>query len=348
MNYTEITDKNTWNQTIQTFKHPHVLQSFEWGKIKEAYGWSPYRVLFSEGENSKPAAAASILKKGLPAGLGTMLYVPKGPIMDYSNADLSNKVFSALTDITEGLNAVSIKIDPDIPLENSHILKALEDNGFVKSPEIQFKNTIRIPLNKTEDDILAHMKSKTRYNIRLAGRKGVKIREGSEEDFNLFYSMYKDTGMRNGFTVRPFHYYRTIWQLLFSEGMGKLFFAEVEGTPVAAAYVFLFKDQAWYFYGASGTEYRNYMPTYLLQWHILSYAKDAGCLYYDLWGAPQVFDESDPLYGVYRFKKGFGGDFAEQIGAYDFIRSKVRYKTINSLLPKIMGMWKRIKGEPHR
>ncbi|NQU29485.1 MAG: peptidoglycan bridge formation glycyltransferase FemA/FemB family protein, partial [Anaerolineae bacterium] len=182
--------------------------------------------------------------------------------------------------------------------------------------QIQFRNTVLVDLSASEDGILARMKQKTRYNIRLSGRKGVTMRVGASDDWAMLYKMYAETSVRDGFAIRDEEYYLTVWQNFQPSNLQPVtktpacepLIAEVDGEAVAAIFVFYFAERAYYVYGMSTTLYRNKMPTYLLQWEAMKRAKSRGCAVYDLWGAPETFDESDSLWGVFRFKQGLGGE----------------------------------------
>ena len=182
------------------------------------------------------------------------------------------------------------------------------------------------------------MKPKWRYNIRLAERRGVVVRDGAAADLPAFYAMYAETGGRDGFLVRPFDYYRAIWERFLADGLGHVLLAEVEGAPVAGLLIFRYGPTAWYFYGASTAQSRDLMPNHALQWAALRWAKAAGCTRYDWWGAPDVLDESDPMWGVYRFKQGFGGEFTPWIGAWDFPATRAGYWAYTVAMPKILDM----------
>jgi len=188
------------------------------------------------------------------------------------------------------------------------------------------------------------MKPKWRYNIRLAERSGVVVRDGSVSDLPAFYAMYAETGARDGFLVRPFEYYRAIWERFLADGMAHVLLAEVDGPavdrpaadqptsgkavvarPVAGLILFRFGPTAWYFYGASTGQHRDLMPNHALQWAAMRWAKAHGCTRYDWWGAPDVLAESDPMWGVYRFKQGFGGTVVRYTGAWDLPLSRPGY-----------------------
>jgi lipid II:glycine glycyltransferase (peptidoglycan interpeptide bridge formation enzyme) len=161
--------------------------------------------------------------------------------------------------------------------------------------------------------------------------------------------MYAHTAVRDDFLIRNQNYYKTVWQSFFRENLAKPLIAEVEGQPVGAVIIFHFSGRAWYFYGMSQDEHREKMFNYRLQWEGMLYAKSTGCREYDMWGAPDEFNEDDPLWGVYRFKDGFGGKVVRTIGAWDFPVRPLIYRLYSRILPRILGLMRfRGKSETKR
>jgi lipid II:glycine glycyltransferase (peptidoglycan interpeptide bridge formation enzyme) len=226
--------------------------------------------------------------------------------------------------------AVFLKLEPDQWDEKTSVVRG---SWSVSPHNIQPPRTITVDLKGTEDDILAHMKQKTRYNIRLAGKKGVTVRPW--DDLSAFYEMMLVTGGRDDFGVHSLEYYRRAYELFYPTGMAELLVAEYEGNPLAALMVFARGRRAWYIYGASNNQERNRMPTYLLQWEAMRWARSKGAEEYDLWGAPDEDEEtleanftkrSDGLWGVYRFKRGFGGELNRAVQALDRVYNPLLYK----------------------
>ena len=181
---------------------------------------------------------------------------------------------------------------------------------------------------------------RSRYNIRLAEKKGVTLRVGTPEDFGMLYKMYAETSVRDAFVIRDEGYYHTVWKLFMdsNEPTCEPLIAEVDGEPVAAIFVFYFAGRAYYVYGMSRDAHREKMPTHLLQWEAMKRAKAKGCTVYDLWGAPDVFDESDSMWGVYRFKEGLGGKVVRTLGAWDFAPSPLWYKMYSEIIPRVLDV----------
>ncbi|MBT3240366.1 MAG: peptidoglycan bridge formation glycyltransferase FemA/FemB family protein [Chloroflexi bacterium] len=352
-------DKNTWNNALRSFPAPQLLQTFQWGELKVEYGWQPIHKTWEK--NGEIAAMALILKRSiqLPGPIPDlqMLYIPKGPVMrDWGDAELRKTIIQDLENIAKEQDAFLIKIEPDVLLgtgepesedatENAVgdvFINDLKANRWHYSKEqIQFKNTVLINLLSPEDEILAKMKQKTRYNIRLAERKGVTVRKGDPSDFEMLFKTYAETAIRDGFTIRNKEYYLSVWNRFYDAGMLTPLIADVEGDLVAGLMLFHFGETAWYIYGMSKPTHRNKMPTYLLQWEAIKTAKALGCRIYDLWGAPETFDESDSFWGVYRFKRGLEGEVNRHIGAWDLPIRPWIYWAYSQVLPRMMSILRR-------
>lgn len=328
-----------WDAELAGIPNAHVLQTWEWGELKSRVGWTPERLLFSE--NGKPLAAAQILRRPLPRTPLGILYVPKGPALDYQKTNLFGDILGLIENHARRRNAVFVKVDPDV-LRNSPAATCLPERGWTPSAEqIQYRNTVRLDLTKSEQDLLQAMKPKWRYNIRLAEKKGVRVEPGTEEDLGLFYQMYADTGARDDFLIRRFPYYQEVWGTMLRANLGKLLFARAGSERIAALMLFVFADRAWYFYGASRNSHRGLMPNHLLQWEAIRWARAEGCREYDFWGAPDRLDTSEPMYGVYKFKMGFGGEFVERISAHDFVLNRALYWLYAVVRPKYLARLRR-------
>jgi lipid II:glycine glycyltransferase (peptidoglycan interpeptide bridge formation enzyme) len=269
-----------------------------------------------------------------------VMYVPKGPILDYADQTLLNQVLEWLETMARRKRALFIKVDPDVEratAEGKEARGCLRRRGWCRSEEeIQFRNTVLLDLRPSLEDLLMGMKSKWRYNVRLAKRKGVTVRQGTRDDLGLLYDMYRATADRSGFVIRPAPYYRDAWGSFMEQGLAQALIAEVEEQAVAMVIVYRFGRRAIYMYGASLGLHRDKMPNNLLQWEAMQWAKEHGCTVYDMWGAPDELDESDPMWGVYRFKKGFGGRFVEHIGAWDYSPSPLGYRLYRMAMPRIL------------
>jgi lipid II:glycine glycyltransferase (peptidoglycan interpeptide bridge formation enzyme) len=357
-----------WNELIQKVPGAHFLQSSQWAQVKSQTGWKATYLAWEKDETgyrqydwrvkeADPQAAALILERKLTVWKFKpnykILYSPKGPLLDWGNTLLRETVLVDLQSYARSQRAIMIKIDPDVILgtgvpgspdaredsSGSSIQDYLDKTGWKFSQEqIQFRNTVRIDLGLEESVLLERMKQKTRYNIRLAQRKGVTIRTGSSNDLQLLADMYGETALRDGFVIRDKQYYLTTWQIFLDAGLAVPLIAEFEGEAIAALILFRFSRKAWYVYGMSTNNHREKMPNYLLQWEAIIQSKKAGCLEYDLWGAPEVFDDTDQLFGVFRFKEGLGGVVVRTLGAWDFAARPGLNRLVNTILPRFLNI----------
>ena len=343
-----------WNAAIAGLPGAHILQSWEWAQFKGMTGWQPLPQLWRDaGGNVK--AAAMVLRRAAPGGL-SVLYVPRGPLVDWSDAAWAERVIGDLQALAKLQRAILIKMDPELilgygvpgspeeqpNLAGERVLQHMRACGWRLSDEqIQFRNTVWLDLTGGEDEWLARMKQKTRYNIRLAERKGVRVRAGGPDDLPLLYRMYAETSVRDGFVIRGAEYYQTLWREFMERGLAEPLIAEVEGEPVAGIFLFYFANRAWYLYGMSREAHREKMPNYLLQWEAMRRAKSRGCTQYDLWGAPDVFEESDSMWGVFRFKEGLGGRVVRTAGAWDYPARPLLYTLYTRVLPRLLGVMRR-------
>lgn len=288
-----------------------------------------------------------------------LIYIPKGPVLDWTDPGLRQQVLQDLRELGHHYRALQIKIDPDVRMgtgqppdqeawrdrAGDEIIADLQRLGWKYSSEqIQFKNTVQIDLSLDQDQLLAAMKPKTRYNLRLASRKGVKVRDGGVDDIPALFKLFLETSVRDDFVIREEAYYRKLWSNFMDSGMAEALIAEVEGRAVAGLILFKYAGKAWFLFGMSGSQDREKMPNYLLQWEAILRLKQSGYLVYDLWGAPDDFVESDPLWGVYRFKVGLGGTTVRHMGAWDLPLSKIMYALYSGFLPVFLD-WMRRRGK---
>jgi peptidoglycan pentaglycine glycine transferase (the first glycine) len=303
-----------WREFIDSYPNAHIMQTAGWGSLKAAFGWDV--AYLQKGSNG-----AQVLFRRLPLGF-SLAYVPKGPLgPDWT------ELLPELHALCRTRRAVLLKVEPDSWQLDDNTFFERQLPGFAPSSHvIQPPRTIVVDLTGSEDDMLARMKQKTRYNIRLAEKKGVRVK--ISEDIDSFYEMMLETGERDEFGVHSLPYYRRAYDLFHPAGACELLMAEYQGEPLAALMVFYRGERAWYFYGASSEMQRNLMPTYLLQWEAMRWARRKGCTSYDLWGVPDAEEEdleanftdrSDGLWGVYRFKRGYGGALLRAAGAWDYV-----------------------------
>ena len=319
-----IASLSAWNQFLLVHPNVHLLQTGEWGELKSAFGWKPVRLVSGED-------GVQILFRKLPLGF-TVGYIPKFPVRP-EEFTFSQELWREVDSVCKENRAIFLKLEPDLWQAPKANLLPMPDYRLRTSPHnIQPPRTVIVDINAAEEQILARMKQKTRYNIRLAEKKGVTVR--AWDDIESFHKMMLVTGGRDGFGVHAREYYQRAYDLLHPKHMGELLLAEYEGKPLAALFVAQYGSRAYYLYGASTDEERNRMPAYLLQWEAMKWAKARGCEEYDLWGIPDEEEATleanfetrhDGLWGVYRFKRGFGGELKRAVQAMDKVYNPLLY-----------------------
>jgi len=318
-----------WDDFVSAHRAGHLLQSWAWGEFKSEYGWRPYRVAVTDSDGY--VAAAQVLIRSV-SGL-SLAYVPRGPVASADDPEAYKTLLKAVHRLAKQRHAFFLKIEPNETTPYSGpLLSLLRRRGFIRSTHtVQARATLMLDLEDGREAVLAQMKGKTRYNIRLAERRGVTVRSAATpEDLERFHELMALTGERDGFPTRSLAYYRDVLEVFRRRDQAELLLAEFDGKIVAGIMVFGYGPEGLYMYGASSNEHRREMPTYLLQWRAIEWCLDHGCTRYDLWGIPEQAadgaDERDELaeknvraglWGVYRFKQGFGGEPLRYVGAYD-------------------------------
>lgn len=331
-----------WNAYLSNHPDAHLLQTSAWGDLKSAFGWDVTRVLpGGDPDQSGLEVGAQILFRRLPLGF-SLAYIPKGPVgvrRESAGINSWEGLWQELDALCRERRAVFLKVELDLWETSNGVNNAPETqgkplpSGFRHSQhDIQPRSTLVVDLHGDEDQILARMKQKTRYNIRLALKKGVVVYPSSDVD--TFYRLMTITGERDRFGYHSLAYYKRAFELFYPHGECELLMAEYQGEPLAALMVFARGKRAWYFYGASASQHRERMPTYLLQWEAMRWARSRGCSTYDLWGVPDYdvptleanfTKRSEGLWGVYRFKRGFGGQLQRAYGSWDRVYRPALY-----------------------
>jgi peptidoglycan pentaglycine glycine transferase (the first glycine) len=338
-----------WDDIMLALPSPHLLQSSRWGEFKSHYGWEPHRLAWLD-RDAQPVAAAQVLRRRWPSRRGplSLLYCPRGPSMPVKDEVAAQAVLDGLSALAREPGVVMVKIEPDLDAGGDSEDRLRAGGWFRSDQPVQFSSTMVIDLSGSEDEILARMKPKTRYNVRLAQRRGVSVRAGTSDDLDLLYDMYAETSVRDGFVIRPRAYYRRAWDEFLAAGLAQPLVAEVEGIPVAGLIVYRFADRAWYLYGMSRDQHRERMPNHALQWAAIDWARRSGCAAYDLWGAPDEHDSSDPMWGVYRFKEGFGARHRRLVGSWELTSRPLAHRLYTTVLPRVLGWTRRRQQERTR
>ena len=342
---TDYKNCEAWDKFVADNTSPaSFLQSWEWGEFNNKILGNQIQrwAMIDDGELK---IVFMLIKKSLPADK-FYWYCPRGLIW---KKDYQNKRVLAYPKIIEQVNqeikgAVFMRTCPPSQFQE-HISGFLKRLGF-KKPKILIHSkepdkTLILDLTKSTEDLLKKMHPKTRYNIRLAEKKGITIRElATEKDIDIFYKLSAETAKRDKISIYSKNYYSKLINFLTANETGlklKLYLVEYQNKPLAAALVIYFGQTATYLHGASSGEHRNLMPNYLIQWQAIKDAKNAGMKIYDFWG---VSEENKTWAGITRFKRGFGGREMKFIGTWDYVLDKKWYyilrllKIIKKIIPK--------------
>jgi peptidoglycan pentaglycine glycine transferase (the first glycine) len=309
----------------------HLLQTASWGRLKSAFGWQADSLL-SDG------FGALLLFRPLPFGF-SVGYLPRGPVP--STTEALADLIPGMDRLCRSRRAAFLAVEPDV-IDGDLPRSDLRRMGFQPGAHtIQPPRTILVDLQGSEDDLLARMKPKTRYNIRLAGRHEVTV--SPSEDIAAFAHLMDTTGLRESFAVHSEAYYRAAYAAFVPHRTVELLLASYRGEPISGLMVFAQGSRAWYLYGASSNLHREMMAPHLLQWEAMRWARARGCTEYDLWGIPdageneleaQFADRQDGLWGVYRFKRGFGGRVSRSVGAWDRVYNLPLYLLYRFLIAR--------------
>ena len=318
-----VTNENLAEYDAFVLAHPkgHFMQSSLWSKQKPEWKWE---AVMSRGEDGKVRGAMSVLIRKVPYLKYQLMYAGRGPVCDIHDADVLRELTDGCRELAKKYNAYVLKIDPDVLISDDEFCDKMKSIGYIQRDTgknfsgIQPRFVFRLNVEgKTEDEVFAQFHSKWRYNIRLAERKGVEIKIEGKEAASEFSRLMLETGVRDGFVVRNREYFENMLDNLGEHA--RLYMAYSNGVAIAGTLAIYYGDKVWYLYGASSNEHRNLMPNYLLQWSMIKWAVENGCRIYDFRGVSGDLSEDNPLYGLYRFKKGFGGDFTEFVGEFELV-----------------------------
>ena len=306
-----------WDRFVRRQTRAHLLQLSGWGELKSQFGWDSQIVALSK--RGEIVAGALVLLKALPLRLGTMAYVPMGGYA--AGESLYPPLWDAIKTQTR---AAFLKLEAGFFINSP--TPDFASMGFHASPQtVQPPNTIYIDIGGGDSVIMARMNQGTRRKIRKSLKSGIRYYEGTGDDLPDFNRLMQQTGERNNFAVHSAAYYEKVYDRFIPE-YGVLLVAKHAGRPLAAIMVFALGDTAWYIYGASSREKSHLYATYGIQWQAMQWARAQGCVWYDLWGVPdcdkaaleaQFRERSDGLWGVYGFKRGWGGDVLRSAGSWD-------------------------------
>ena len=331
-----MVDEKEYQEFLESHEKGHYAQSLEWAKVKS--DWKN-EIIIIRDEKGKIKASLSLLIRKLPYINYSIMYAPRGPVCNPDDEKSFKELIKKADELAKKYKSFMLKMDPDILVSNNEFKNMAKKYGFKIEEKIKDVNTLLQPRfvfrldlkGKTEDDVFASFHSKTRYNIRLATKKGVTIREGKRENLQQFQDILETTGTRDGFYIRNKEYFEKLYDSFDSKHL-KLVFADYQGKPIACVLNIFYGNKEWYLYGGSLNEHRNVMSTYLLQWEMIKQAIERNMDCYDFRGVCAT-DATHYNEGLYRFKKGFNADFVEFIDMHKvynkfiyFLFEKCAYK----------------------
>lgn len=326
--YIDPSLREKWEMIVKENGACGFHQSFEWAKFKNNEGWDTYKIGVFNKKTDELVGGAVVLQFSFSNGTD-FFYIPEGPVVDYGNEKAMMEQWAVLFEGLKEIISVSdksqtthLRIEPRIEVRPKFI-----DKTFGKAPlNLQPKYTQVVDLVDSEEEILSQMKQKGRYNVRLAGKKGVKIvsEEVCKDSIRDFFEIYDQTFSRKKLDKKDLPFFENL--MMECKSIGKLYFAEYEGKRLATEFVIYYGERATYFYGASLNENREVMAPYLMHWEVMKEAKKAGFKEYDLWGIANPGDNEHEWIGITDFKKKFGGREVALIGAYDLVIKKDLYE----------------------
>jgi peptidoglycan pentaglycine glycine transferase (the first glycine) len=312
----EITDKALWNGFLTSQPRGHLLQSYEWGELNQYLGGHIYRL--GAMENGRMTGTMMLTVSPIPIPLPVpgvrfnWLYCSRGPTVERPDSPALPALIESVQKITRAEHAVVLRLEPNIADDDPQIdrwIAAYNDLGFQTNPHaVHGRRSWVLDIRPDDEQLLANFKMTWRQNVRIAERKGVIIREAKNNaDFDAYYELLKITSERDAFFIHKKDYHREILRQFSGQGDAVLYLAEHEGVAIAAKILIRFGDWCWDMFGASSNNKRNLKPTYLLQYRCIQWAKARGCSYFDFRTIPEILEPGEEMWGVYEYKKGFGG-----------------------------------------
>ena len=307
---------------LQSHPKGHFAQSVLWARQKPMWHWE---ALVSRDDQGKIKGSMAVLIRKIIPGLPyTMMYACRGPVTDLDDRETLRDLTQGAKRLAKKYHSYVIKIDPDVPSSQRAYAEILKSLGFVPTgggatfDAIQPQYVFRLNTQgKTIDELLMALPQSTRRKVRTGAKKGVTTKICGTEAVPDFARLMLETGVRDGFVTRDASYFSEMLDNLGEHV--RLYMAYYEGQAIAGTLAIWYGDKVWYLYGASSNEHRNLMPNYMLQWDMIAWAVEQGCRLYDFRGVPGQVGEDHPLYGLYKFKLGFGGDYVEFVGEMDMV-----------------------------
>ncbi len=299
-------DPTSWNRFVASIQGAHFQQGWEWGELGPSLGGQAVRL--AACQDGEMVAAMQVFINPVRRTQQTHFMVPRGPALKQVTVQSMAPLLDAARTLGLEHRSIGIRVEPNVSVADAQYSDMLTSLGLHPShPPSQPRSSWILDLGKDEDALLAEMKQKTRYNIRLAARKGVEVHEAGLGDLDAFYALYQQTAKRDDFFIHAKPLYHTMFSLYEQTRSFCLLFARYRGQLIGAVTLLRMGATCWYLHGASSNEHRNLMAPYLLQWKAIERAKRWGCSLYDFRAVPDLLREDQDMYGVYRFKEGFGG-----------------------------------------
>jgi len=334
---------DSYNEEYEAFNQGHpkgtIFQSYLWHAVKTAWQWRAVVVR----KDGKITGEMSVLIRRVPGTKLSLLYSTRGPVCDPHDKETLQELTEGIRKLAKEEHAYLLSIDPDIPFEDEEFKEIMKSLGYnLKPVAIHFENiqpqfVVRLSLTgKTPEEVLANLKGKTRYNIRVAERKGVEVRVCDESALDDFVRLMEVTGERDDFTTRPKEYFAQMMRALGEHV--RLYMAYSDGEAIAGTICAQYGNKTWYLYGASSNSHREKMPNYLVQWNMITWAMENGCDVYDFRGISGTDDPNHPLAGLWRFKSGWGAEKTQFVGEFEYIFNPAIYKFMKFALPKAQSL----------
>ncbi len=335
-----ITDRRQWNEFIRDTPTGHLCQTYEWAEHGEdvAARDTALRVGVLDGE--RLVGAVLLLRSTFGRVPGALYYAPRGPVVPDADGPVLPELLRAAARFARQRGGFALRLEPNMPDDDPRWAAAFTRQGFRPSDHVIYlRNTWILDIRPDEKQLLAGMQTTWRYNIGKTGRSGVTIRQGSgEADLDTFYRLQTETAEREQFYLYPKAVFRDMLAHYSPEAAARdatailtLLIAEYEGQPLAATTVATFGKWAWSMHtGITGdANARKLRPNYLLQWEAMRWARSQGCDFFDFRNIPEVLEPGQPMYGVYEFKKGFGGFFHRNMPTMELVLNPLIYYPYN-------------------
>ncbi len=323
-----ITDSEQWNDFLLRHPQGHLLQSYEWGNLYQVLGVRVYRLGAEEDGRMIGAMMLSVspvpFARYIPGRSFHWLYCCRGPVMEHPDAPVLKALLEQAHAIARQERAVVLRLEPNIvedDPEKDRWLELYQAHGFRINPiSTHGKSSWVLDIRPSMEDLRAHFRKAWRQDIMTAERMGVKVREAeTSADFDAYYDLLQKTSHRDKFFIHSKEYHQEILRQFTQRGNAALFLAEHEGEAIAAKMVIRFGDWCWDMFAGMSNNKPALPKTHLLQYHCLRWAKDQGCSYFDFRTIPDAPRPGEELWGVYHYKKGFGGYPRRHIPTLDFV-----------------------------